>query len=135
MGIMLPLGVGRQALHPPSPSPISSAAMKTSEEEGLHFRPSSSHCGSALRRCFIVPYDVFRFISIEKVAGIDILCFDKTNTLTQIIMILVSKFPNVRLQSKSCCRQHYWIRSGLRHNENHNLMSCKSKQSAGQFGP
>ena len=30
---------------PPSPSTISSAAMGTSEEEGLHFRPSSSHCG------------------------------------------------------------------------------------------
>ena len=63
--------------------------MKPSEEEGLHF---------------IVPHNVFRFISIEDLAGMDILCFDKTDTLTQIIMILVSKFPNVRIQSKSGCR-------------------------------
>ena len=54
-------------LPPPSPSSIPSAAMKTSEEEGLHLRPSSSHCRSALRQCFIVPYNVCRFISIEDV--------------------------------------------------------------------
>ena len=29
----------------PSPSTISSTAASSSEEEGLHFRPSSSHCG------------------------------------------------------------------------------------------
>ena len=48
MLVMLPLGVGRQALHSPSPSTISSTAMRTSEEEGLHFRPSSSHRAYAL---------------------------------------------------------------------------------------
>ena len=95
-------GVGRQALHLPSPSPISSAAMQTSEEEGLHLRPSSSHFRSALRQCFIVPYTVFRFISIKELAGMDILCFDKRDTLTRI-MILVSKFPNVEPQSQSSC--------------------------------
>ena len=45
MLVVLPLGVGRQALHPPCPSTISSTAMWKSEEEGFHFRPSSSHCG------------------------------------------------------------------------------------------
>ena len=32
------------------------------------------------------------------------LCSDKTDTFTQNIMIIVSKFPCVRLQSKGCCR-------------------------------
>ena len=60
-------GGGETGSHPPSPSPIPTAAMKTSEEEGLHLKPSSSHCKSALRQCSIVPYNVFRFISIEAV--------------------------------------------------------------------
>ena len=38
----LALGVGREALHPPSSAASSSTWMATSEEEGLHLRPSSS---------------------------------------------------------------------------------------------
>ena len=46
--VMLPLEVERQALHLPSPSSISSTTMRIPEEEGLHFRPSSSYCGYTL---------------------------------------------------------------------------------------
>ena len=42
MSIDVAAGSGRQALHPPSPSTISSAAMRKSEEEGLHLRPLGS---------------------------------------------------------------------------------------------
>ena len=46
--LLLPLGVETQPLHTPSPSSLPSAAMRTSEEEGLHLRPSSSHCGCSV---------------------------------------------------------------------------------------
>ena len=36
---------------------------------------------------------VVRLVSIEELAGIDMFCSDKTDTLTQNIMINVSKFP------------------------------------------
>ena len=77
--------------------------MRIPEEEGLHFRPSSSHCGYALRNALSGFGNVFRFVSIEELAGIDMLCFDKKDTLTKIIMFLVSKFLNVKLQSKNVC--------------------------------
>ena len=35
----LPLGVGRKALHPPSPAASSTTAAGTSEDEGLHTCP------------------------------------------------------------------------------------------------
>ena len=57
--LVLPLGVGRQALHTPSPrlslqqrrvhrrrrDCTSGPPPHNGDEEGLHFRPSSSHCG------------------------------------------------------------------------------------------
>ena len=53
---------------------------------------------------------MFRLVSIEELAGIVMLCLDKTDTLTQDIMIIVSKLPCVRLQSKGRCRLHCWLR-------------------------
>ena len=66
-------------------------------------RPTSSHCGGALRNASSGFGNDFRFVSIEELAGIDMFCFDKKDTLTKIIMFLVSKFPNVKLQSKNVC--------------------------------
>ena len=43
---------------------------------------------------------VFRLASIEELDGIDMFCFDKTNKLTQIIMILVSKFQKETSEPK-----------------------------------
>ena len=62
VSVMLSLGVGRQALHSPSPSSISSAAMRT-PEEGLHFRPSSSHCGCALA----MPHRALQGVSVVSI--------------------------------------------------------------------
>ena len=46
----VPAGGGDTGSPTPSPSTISSAAMTTMEEEGLHLRPSSSHCGCSRDR-------------------------------------------------------------------------------------
>ena len=96
------MAVGRQALHPPKP-----LAYLFRNDENI------GGGGIALQALLLtlwvctptmLPYNVFRFISIKDLTGIDMVCFDKKDTLTQIIMILASKFPNVRLQITSCCR-------------------------------
>ena len=129
--LILPLGVERQALHPPSNNLFSS------DEDigggGIALQALLFTLWVCTRRCLIVLYEVFRLVSIKELAGIDMWCSDKKDTLTQCIM---SKFPNVRLQSKGCCRLHYWLRCGPR-TPRMSLPRIVQVQarSEGQFGP
>ena len=129
VSVMLSMGVGRQALHSPSPSTISSSAMRTPEEEGLHFRPSSSHCGCALATL----HRALRGVSVRIHQGT---CRNRQVVLRQerhAHTVLMSKFKNVRLQSKGYCRLHYWLCCGPRTPRMSLPRLFKSKQSAGQF--
>ena len=52
--LALPLGVGRQALHHPSPAATSALAAASSEEEGLHARPLPHTFGEYI--CVVTVY-------------------------------------------------------------------------------
>ena len=91
--VMLPLEVERQALHLPSPSSISSATMRIPEEEGLHFRPSSSHCGYALA----MPHRPLQDVSVgihPETAGMDKWCSDKKTQYMLFPLAGVLDFPS-----------------------------------------
>ena len=83
-------GGGRQAVHPLSPSTIDIGGGGIALQALLL---TLSVCTSTIlhRALQCVPDHIHR----GTCAGIDMLCFGKKDTLTQIIMILVSKFPNM----------------------------------------
>ena len=97
--------------------------------------PPSSHCGSALRNASSCPTMCFGSSPSSNLLGMDILCFDKTDTLTQIIMILVSKFPIRDFRARVVVVRTIGFSADSERKEYHDMISFKSKQKARQFGP